>query len=792
VRVSSAWLSEWVDTGWDTATLAHRLTMAGFEVEAVEPAAPSFESVVVARIVERQPHPDADKLSVCTVDFGGGEPVQVVCGASNARAGLTTALARVGASLPGGMVIRKARLRGVESFGMLCSARELGLGEGHEGIIELPGDLVPGTGLREALDLDDALLELNLTPNRGDALSVAGVARELAAISGSTLTEREITPVTATIPDRFEVRLAAPEACPRFAGRVIRGIRPDASSPLWMVERLRRAGLRAISPVVDVTNYVMLELGQPMHAYDLRRLNSRIEVRYAREGESLLLLDGREVALQPDVLVIADAQSAVGIAGVMGGDKSGIADDTSDVFLEVAFFTPAAIAGRARRFGMHTDASQRFERGVDPRLQERAMERATALLVEIAGGRVGPLVMTDDPARLPVRPGITLDPAHVARLLGLRIPRAEIEAILRRLGMQVAGAGEVLGVIPPSYRFDLSIAQDLIEEVARIHGYDEIPQVDALVPQLPLSATEHSVRRERALSLLADRGYQEAINYSFVDASLQRAFDPDGELLTLSNPISEDLAVMRRTLLPGLARVLGENVRRQQDRVRLFELGTRFLWDDGVLEERLTLAGLAWGLATAEQWGADRRQVDFYDMKADLEALLSLAAPQGSIGFVPGSLPCLHPGKSARVSIDGRPVGWIGEMHPQLSKFLELKVAPIIFEIDYESSFTADVTVYKEISKFPTLRRDLAVVVDESVTLAQLRESVTVSAGSALRELRVFDVYRGPGVEAGRKSIALGLILQETSRTLTDADADAVVAAVVARVEQDHKATIRD
>jgi phenylalanyl-tRNA synthetase beta chain len=792
VRVSTAWLSEWVDTGWDTATLAHRLTMAGFEVEAIEPAAPSFDGVVVARIVQRDPHPDADKLSVCSVDFGGAETVQVVCGASNARAGLTTALARVGAQLPGGLAIRRAHLRGVESFGMLCSARELGLGDGHEGILELPDNLVPGHDLREALELNDTVLELNLTPNRGDALSMAGVARELSAISGAVLNRPEVPPVVAAIPDRFEVRLAAAEACPRFAGRVIRGIRPDAASPLWMVERLRRAGLRAISPVVDVTNYVMLELGQPMHAYDLRRLNSFIEVRYAREGERLALLDGKDVALEPDVLVIADAESAVGIAGVMGGERSGIADDTSDVFLEVAFFTPAVIAGRARRFGMHTDASQRFERGVDPRLQERAMERATSLLIEIAGGRAGPLVMTENPAGLPARPGIKLDPAHVTRLLGLRIPRTEIEAILRRLGMQVAGAGDLLGVIPPSYRFDLSIPQDLIEEVARIQGYDQIPQSDALMPQLPLPATEHRIRRERAMTLLADRGYQEAVSYSFVDASLQRAFDPDGDLLALSNPMSEDMAVMRRTLLPGLARVLGENVRRQQDRVRLFELGTRFLWDGGVLEERLTLAGLAWGLAADEQWGVDRRQVDFFDVKADLEALLSLAAPEARIEFAPGSVPCMHPGKSARVAIDGRPVGGIGEMHPKLSKLLELKFAPIIFELDYESSFNSELIVYKEISKFPTIRRDLAVVVEERVTLNQLRESVAVSGGSALKELRVFDIYRGSGVEPGRKSVALGLILQETSRTLTDADADAVVAAVVARVEQDHKATIRD
>jgi phenylalanyl-tRNA synthetase beta chain len=792
VRVSTAWLSEWVDTGWDTATLAHRLTMAGFEVEASEAAAPPFDGVVVARIVQCDPHPDADKLSVCSVDFGGAATVQVVCGASNARLGLTTALARVGASLPGGLEIRRARLRGVESSGMLCSARELGLGEGHEGIIELPDDLTVGQNLREALGLDDTILELNLTPNRGDALSITGVARELSAISGATLKRREVVPVVATIPDRFEVRLAAPEACPRFAGRVIRGLRPDAVSPLWMVERLRRAGLRAISPVVDVTNYVMLELGQPMHAYDLRRLETRIEVRHAREGERLTLLDGKDVALEPDVLVIADADSAVGVAGVMGGEKSGIADDTSDVFLEVAFFTPSAIAGRARRFDMHTDASQRFERGVDPRLQERAMERATGLLLEIAGGRAGPLVMNEDAAHLPARPGIQLDPAHVTRLLGLQIPRTEIESILRRLGMQVAGAGDLLGVIPPSHRFDLSIPQDLIEEVARIHGYDEIPQSDALVPQVPLPATEYTVLRERAAALLADRGYQETINYSFVDASLQYAFEPEGELLSLSNPISEDMAAMRRSLLPGLARVLGENVRRQQDRVRLFELGTTFLMDDGVLEERLTLAGLAWGLAVPEQWGLERRPVDFFDVKSDLQALLSLALAEDQIAFTPASLPSMHPGKCARVWSGGRPAGWIGEMHPKLSKILELKNAPIMFELDYVSSFSSDIIVYKAISKFPVIRRDLAVVVEESVTLNQLRESVGVSAGSALKELRVFDVYRGSGVEAGRKSIALGLILQETSRTLTDADADAVVAAVVARFKQDHKATIRD
>jgi len=766
--------------------------MAGFEVESVERAAEHFTGVVVARVLERRPHPDADKLSVCIVDDGGSEPVQVVCGAANARAGMTAALARVGAELPGGLKIRRAKLRGVESSGMLCSARELGMGEGHEGILDLPAHLETGQDLREALGLDDAVLELSLTPNRGDALSMAGVAREVAALSGLPFLAPEIEPVTAAIRDRFEVRLSAPQSCPRFAGRIIRGVSPEAETPLWIVERLRRAGLRAVSPVVDVTNYVMLELGQPMHAYDLRRLEGYIDVRHAREGERLVLLDGQEVALQPDVLVIADAEAAVGIAGVMGGLKSGIADDTTDVFLEVAFFAPEAVAGRARRFGMHTDASQRFERGVDPRLQERAMERATQLLLDIAGGRPGPTVVTQDKEHLPARSSIVLDPARVERILGIEIPRQEIESLLRRLGMQVAGAGERMSVIPPSHRFDISIPEDLVEEVARLHGYDAIPATPATMPQLPAVSSEASVRRDRAMSLLADRGYQEAITYSFIPAELQSLFDPQGTPLALSNPISSDLAVMRRSLWPGLVLALRENLRRQQDRVRLFELGTRFGTDGTGHAEVLSLAGLAWGSALPEQWGAASRGVDYYDIKADLVALLSLARPASQLRFVPGAPACLHPGRSARLEVDGRRLGWIGELHPEISSKLEIKNPPILFEIDFNLSFVSEVPVYKEISKFPAIRRDLAVVVADEISLAQIRESVSVSAGSALKELRVFDVYRGQGIEAGRKSVALGLILQETSRTLTDAEADAVVAAVVARLKTDQSATIRD
>jgi len=766
--------------------------MAGFEVEAMMPAAPRFAGVVVARVVDCSPHPDADKLTVCRVEHGAEEPAQVVCGAPNVRAGMIAALARVGAELPGDLKIRKATLRGVESFGMLCSARELGLGDGHEGILDLPAQLTVGEDLRRALRLDDTVLELALTPNRGDALSVAGVAREVAAISGAALTVPLMEPVSAAIEDRFDVRLAAPAACPRFAGRVIRGIRSDAVTPVWMVERLRRAGLRDISPVVDVTNYVMLELGQPMHAYDLRRLSQYIEVRHAKPGEQLELLDGKLVSLDTDVLVIADAEAPVGIAGVMGGEKSGIAADTSDVFLEVAFFAPEAVAGRARRFGMHTDASQRFERGVDPALQERAMERATALLTGIAGGRAGPTVVTECAAQLPARPRVELEAAQVARLLGVQIPAHEITTILGSLGMDVEPAEGRMIVTPPTYRFDIAIAQDLIEEIARIHGYDAIPSADAPIPQRPGPMSERAVPRLRAMTLLADRGYQEAITYSFVDAGLQRRFDPQGESLVLSNPISTDMNAMRSSLWPGLAKALVDNVRRQQDRVRLFELGNRFQLEGGALTERQSLAGIAWGAATPEQWGTPARLIDFFDVKGDVEALLALTGPRHEVRFVPATRPCLHPGRSARIDDASRTIGWIGELHPEICKTLELKSAPVLFELDYESSFESELPVFKALSRYPTIRRDLAIVLDEKVPLDEIRRSVSFAAKGMLTELRVFDIYRGKGIEPGRKSVALGLILQETSRTLTDADADSLVAAVVARLNKDHNATIRD
>ncbi|MGQ0428465.1 MAG: phenylalanine--tRNA ligase subunit beta [Gammaproteobacteria bacterium] len=791
MRVSFAWLNEWVETGWDAPTLASRLTMGGIEVEAIEPAAPAFTGVVVGEVLAVARHPDADKLTVCTV-AGGSATHEVVCGAGNVRAGMKAPLALEGAELPGGLVIRRAQLRGVESAGMLCSARELGLSDEHEGILELPAELAAGQDLRAALALDDSVLTLNVTPNRGDVQCMIGVAREAAAISTRRLAMPMFEPVAAAHRTRFEVRLEAPAGCPRFAGRVIQGVNPNARTPLWMRERLRRAGLRPIRPVVDVTNYVMLELGQPMHAYDLRRLTSHIAVREARAGERLTLLDGRDIAIEPGTLVIADAAGPVGLAGIMGGEKSGIAPDTTDVFLEVAFFTPEAIAGRARRHGLVTDASQRFERGVDPRGQERALERTTQFLVEIAGGRPGPAVLTQADRYLPKRPSVTLRPERAASLLGTEIPRSEIEDILRRLGMQVAGAGDVLGVIPPSHRFDVTIEQDLIEEIGRIHGYDEIPKRDARMPQRPQPVTERAVTRERLSIALADRGYQEAITYGFVDARLQRLLFPKREALALSNPISAELGEMRISLWPGLIEALRFNLRRQQDRVRLFEVGTRFEVDRGVLTESQAIAGLITGPVLPEQWDVARRTADFYDLKSDVDALFALTGRSGAISYVAAAHDALHPGRSAAVMDGQLTLGFLGELHPELARKLDLRAAPCLFELAIDPSFRAEVPVFQEISRFPMIRRDLAIVVDEAVALDELRKSVNLAAKGLLRDLRVFDVYRGKGIEPGRKSVALGLILQETSRTLTDGEADAVVAAVIERVKGDWKAGIRE
>ena len=802
MKISCQWLSEWVRVPWNAATLGERLTMAGFEVEALEIAAPPFSGVVIAEILEIAPHPQADKLRICRVASGPGEPLQIVCGASNARAGLRSALARVGARLPGGVEIKPATLRGVESQGMLCSAKELGLAEASSGILELAADAPIGVPLREYLGLDDVVLEVNVTPNRGDAMSVLGIAREVAALSGAALEGPPIEPVAARHAGELAVHLDAAAACPKFVGRLIRGVDNRAVSPQWLRERLRRVGLRSISPLVDVTNYVMLELGQPMHAYDAAKLTGDICVRWGREREPVTLLDGRAVELEPDVLVIADGKGPVGVAGVMGGARSAVSAETRDVFLEVAYFAPQAVMGRARRFGDPTDASQRFERGVDPAHQERAIERATRLIEEIAGGVPGPVIVTAAGEYLPRRLPVRVRRAQLARLLGASVEPARIEAIFVALQMSVTSTPDGWTVVPPPQRFDIVIEADLIEEVARIEGFDSIAEAPANTAQRFSPLPEELPGERSVLESLAARGYHEIVTYAFVDPALQSQLHPDREALALANAIASDLSVMRVSLWPGLVKTALENERRQQERIRLVEHGVRFTIEEGTLTERDALAGLALGGRLPEQWGASEAKatVDFFDVKADVECLLAATGDSAAFTFESATLPALHPGRSARIVRRARgegaeaalTVGWLGELHPHLVRTLAFAGAPVLFELDFRAALRMEVPRAREVSRYPQVRRDIAVIVDETVTLSALRERVTLSGSELLQSMRIFDVYRGGGVEEGRKSVALGLIFQHFSRTLTDADVERAVASITADLRTALGARLRD
>jgi phenylalanyl-tRNA synthetase beta chain len=797
VKVTYRWLQEYVPLA-APAELARQLTLAGLEVESVAPVAPPFSGVVVGEVVESGRHPNAEKLSLCQVTTDGTNRLQIVCGAGNVRAGLKVAVAMVGASLPNRVIIKSTKLRGLESNGMLCSARELGLGTEQDGIMELPDSLKAGEDLRAALDLDDAMLEVNATPNRGDCMSVLGIARDYAAAQERRYLAARVDSVAARGTAVFPVILEAPAACPVFASRVIRGVKAGAASPPWLRERLRRVGINSISPIVDVTNYVMMDLGQPMHAYDLARLDAGIRVRPATPKERLTLLDDKEYELDPDFLVIADARGAIGLAGVMGGRDTAISDSTRDVLLEAAHFAPDAVAGRARRLGLFTDAAQRFERGVDPTLPPAAIERATALLVAIVGGEPGPVQVTRAAAGAAAgaEEWVSLRRTRLAKLLGVNVPDGEVHAVLAAVSGRVETTADGWRVRKPPHRFDIRIEEDLIEEVARLRGFDSIAESHAVAPQIAGEAAESRVATERLLTAMADRGYREVITYSFVDPVLQQQLFPDTPSLRLANPISADLADMRVSLWIGLIHACRENLRRQQTRVRLFEIGTKFQLRGrslgGDLEEIETLAGIATGTRWPEQWGSSREPLDFYDVKADVQGALALTGDLSSVRFEADTLACLRPGRSARIYRGSKAVGWLGELHPQLVKAINLPSSAFLFELEIDSAFYAKPMKYDSISKFPSVRRDLAIVVDESVPLAVLQENVTVSASGLLSELRVFDVYRGPGVETGRKSIALGLILQDSSRTLTDVDADAVVTAVTARLRDELSATIRD
>jgi phenylalanyl-tRNA synthetase beta chain len=795
MKLTHHWMREFAPLTATPAEVAQRLTLAGLEVEAVAAVAPPFTGVVVGEVLECGRHPDAEKLSLCQVTTDGTNRLQIICGAPNVRTGLKVAVAMVGAHLPGNVVIKRAKLRGLESSGMLCSARELGLGIEHDGILELAQTLELDCDLRAALDLDDTSLEVNATPNRGDCMSVFGVTRDYVAAQERRYLTYRVAPVAARVDDVHPVSIEAPDACPRFACRVIRGVQVSGPSPLWLRERLRRVGMNSISPIVDVTNYVMMETGQPLHAYDLGRLSGGIRVRLAAAGERIALLDGRDYALEADHLVIADDSGPIGLAGIMGGRDSAISAATTDVLLEAAHFAPHAIAGRARRLGLFTDAAQRFERGVDPSLPAMALERASALLLELAGGTPGPVQTSvahgADPGAA-AEVWVTLRRVRLARLLGVAVPDAEVASLLSAITDRVEPTADGWRVRRPAHRFDLRIEADLIEEVARLRGFDSIAETAAIAPQIAGHATESRVGNERLLAAMADRGYREVITYTFVDPVMQRQIFPEVPALALANAISAELSEMRVSLWSGLIQAARENLRRQQPRVRLFEIGKKFEVHGGELEEIETLAGIATGARWPEQWGAAREALDFYDVKADVFELFALTADTAAVRFEVGSMACLRPGRTARIWRESAAIGWLGEIHPHLARSLNLPLNTLLFELEIEKAFTAKQLKFEKISKFPSVRRDLAIVVDESVPLAVLQENVTVSASGLLSELRVFDIYRGPGIETGRKSIALGLILQDSSRTLTDVDADAVVTSVVARLRDVLSASIRD
>ena len=790
MRVNVQWLRDWVDLEMDPRTLAHQLTTAGLEVDAVLPVAGSLDGVVVGRIVELAPHPQADRLSRCVVDDGEARH-EVVCGARNAAAGLTVPYARIGARLPGGTLVAAAEFRGVISNGMLCSARELELSDDASGLLVLDAEAPPGTPLADWLGLDDAVLDIDLTPNRGDCFSVIGIAREIAAFGGREMHAPSLDPVPARIDATFGVELDNASACPRFAGRVIRGLRTAGRSPDWMQERLRRAGLRPIHPVVDVTNYVMLELGQPLHAYRLDRLSGRIIVRSASAGEPLTLLDGREVRLDEDTLVIADESGAIGLAGIMGGAGTAVDEQTQHVFLESAFFAPEGILGRARRYALQTDASTRFERGVDPGGQERAIERATELLLSIAGGQAGPVEVTESLPDVPKPVPVRLRHGRLEKLLGMELEPADVEALLRRLEMDPRLNGDGWSVVPPAFRFDIAIEEDLVEEVGRMVGYDNVPVTPEEISTRLGTATEQHVDGDAVQDLLVGRGYSEVITYSFIDERAQRDIDPQGVAVRLANPIASDMNVMRSTLWPSLLDVATRNMARQQPGLRIFEIGAQFAQVADNIGETAVIAGLALGRQWPEHWDLDGRDVDFFDVKADVEALLKLTRREAQYRLETGQHPALHPGQSARIVNRDTTVGWLGCLHPGLQQRLQLRKPAVLFSLELDALFDAEVPASRAVSKFPAVRRDLAIVVDEAVAVQSLVELVRSNAGATLESTVVFDLYRGEHIGENRKSVGLGLILRDQSRTLTDDDADRTVQSVARRLEQEFGAKIR-
>jgi len=783
MQFPESWLRSLVNPALDTRELAHALTMAGLEVEALVPAAPPFSDVVVAEILSAERHPDADRLRVCRVDIGETSPLTIVCGAPNAAAGLKVPCARAGAKLPG-LEIKVAKVRGIESFGMLCSTRELGLEGAADGLMVLDDDAPVGEDFRSYLNLDDTLITLKLTPNRADCLSIQGLAREVGAITATETRLPEIHEVASEIGDTLAVRVSVPEACPLYLGRVVRGIDAQAATPRWMAERLERSGIRPVSAPVDITNYVLLELGQPMHAFALSRLHGGIEVRMACAGERLELLNGQTVELDADMLVVADDSGPVALAGIMGGQPTSVETVTVDVFLEAAFFAPAAIAGRARRLGLSTDSSHRFERGVDYGATRKAMERATGLMIDICGGRAGPLV--ECAGSLPQRDPVALRLARLNRVVGIPLEADVVARNLAALGATVERQDDALIVTPPSFRFDLAIEEDLIEEAVRLHGYDNIPAHPPAAPSTMLPQDETLLGEDAIRQMMVDQDYQEVVTYSFVDpaweSALQAGFDP----LALVNPIASQLSVMRTTLWGGLLDALRHNLNRQQDRVRLFELGRVYLSDAESLSQPMRLGGLVYGPVQPEQWGAPARRADFFDVKGDLERLF-----EGTLVSRRGEHPSLHPGQCARLELSGDPIGWLGVLHPRLVQVFDLPAAPVLFELDSEAVARRVLPQHVSLSRFPLVRRDLAFVMSSDVAAGEVLTTMQNVAPAIVQSLGVFDEYRGPGVAENQKSLAFRVVMQDTERTLTDKEVDDVVARLADTVIREHGAVLR-
>ncbi|MCC6197268.1 MAG: phenylalanine--tRNA ligase subunit beta [Burkholderiales bacterium] len=783
MKFSEYWLRTLCNPAMSSAELCDRLTMAGLEVEAAVPAAPAFEGVVVGRIDQCEPHPNADRLRVCTVDVGTAAPLTIVCGAPNAAAGMRAPVALEGATLPG-LAIKRAAMRGVESQGMLCSAKELGIDDDAGGLLALPASHQPGTSIRDALALDDTLITLKITPNRADCLSLTGIAQDVAAITRTPLQLPHVDPTPVTFDGMRPVRVMETKACPRFAGRLIDGIDPRAPSPDWMVQRLARSGIRSISAVVDITNYVMLELGQPLHAYDDRLLDGGIVVRFAREDEKLTLLNGQVLDLTADLLLVADEKKPLGLAGIMGGEHSGIADDTTRVYLEGAFWSPAVIQGKMRRLGFTSDAGYRFERGVDFSGCARAVEHATQLIVDICGGRAGPLTDAVTPDDLPRRDPVRVRPSRIERLLGVAIADDVIADVFTRLGLPFTRERDAFVVTPPPRRFDLAIEEDLVEEVARIHGFGNIPDTPRAHIGRMLPDPEATRSRNAIKGRLVDLGWQEVVTFSFVSSKHEMALDPAANPIRVLNPIAEHLDVMRTSLLPGLLETLRLNVNRRIPRTRIFELGRTFQREAPGFRQPLRIGGLAYGLALPEQWGEEKREVDFFDVKGDLAAL---AAPR-PVTTVRQAHAALHPGRSAEVVIDGAPAGWIGEIHPRLLREFELPRAPVAFEVDLDVLTRGSVPAGETVSRLPIVRRDLSLVVDGGLPAQTLLDVLDQAKPAHVKALALFDVHR---LTDGRKSLAILVLMQDTSRTLTDADIAATEELLLAVARERFGATLR-